>query len=113
VRTDVEKARQILLNLLSNSVKLTHAGGRIDCVRDERWRTFARGIRASGAHPRCSSRCPSPLCRCGGSTRRRTKAPCVDSRQPRPARTVHGDLEAEGTPGNSSTFTFAIPLAKA
>ena len=116
VRADVEKARQVILNLLSNSVKFTAAGGSIvvDCVRDDvmaRVRVKDTGI---GIAPEVLQSMFEPFVQVRqqyDTTNEGTGLGLAISRDL--ARAMDGDLEAESVPGSGSTFTFSLPIEAA
>jgi signal transduction histidine kinase len=117
VRADAEKVRQVLLNLLTNAVKFTDAGGRVAlaCETDAaagvvrvRVSDTGRGIAADQLE-----RVFEPFVQVD---RQRTPASqqglglgLAISRDL--ARGMGGDLTAESTPGRGSTFTLTLPAA--
>jgi len=114
VCADVEKARQVILNLLSNSVKFTNAGGRImvDCVRDDREAQIRVRDTGIGIAPEVLESMFEPFVQVRqqyDATNEGTGLGLAISRDL--ARAMDGDLEAESTPGSGSTFTFSLRLA--
>jgi signal transduction histidine kinase len=116
VRADVEKARQVILNLLSNSVKFTNPGGSIvvDCVRDDRRAHIRVRDTGIGIAPDVLESMFEPFVQVRqqyDATNEGTGLGLAISRDL--ARAMDGDLEAESTPGSGSTFTFTLQLAPA
>ena len=114
VRADVEKARQVILNLLSNSVKFTNAGGRIvvECISDERMAHIRVQDTGIGIAPEVLESMFEPFVQVRqqyDATNEGTGLGLAISRDL--ARAMDGDLEAESTPGSGSTFTFTLPLS--
>ena len=114
VCADVEKARQVILNLLSNSVKFTNAGGRImvDCVRDDREARIRVRDTGIGIAPEVLESMFEPFVQVRqqyDATNEGTGLGLAISRDL--ARAMDGDLAAESTPGSGSTFTFSLRLA--
>lgn len=114
VLADVEKARQVVLNLLSNSVKFTRPGGRISvecavqpavaCIRvSDTGIGIAAEVLESMFEPFVQVR-PEYAASNEG-----TGLGLAISRDL--ARAMNGDLTAESTPGEGSMFTFTLPLA--
>jgi signal transduction histidine kinase len=115
-RADREKLRQVLLNLLSNAIKFTEPGGRVEvgCATDgDRALLHVRDT-GIGIAPDARERVFEPFVQ-------------VDARLTRPhegaglglaisrdlARGMGGDLTFESVPGGGSTFTVALPAARA
>ncbi len=114
VRADEEKLRQVVLNLLSNSVKFTAPGGQIvleseadaECVR-VRVRDTGRGIPAEKLEAIFN-----PFMQVDKSLTRRTEGTGLGLAISRDlARAMGGDLTAESTLGAGSTFTVTLPRA--
>jgi signal transduction histidine kinase len=119
-RADREKVQQVVLNLLSNAVKFTDAGGRIalDCEP---------AAAADGSAPAVRVRVSDTGCGIPADQLGRVFQPFiqVDARLTRTqegtglglaisrdlARGMGGDLTAESTPGEGSTFTLVLPAA--
>ena len=121
VRADPEKLRQILLNLLTNAIKFTEPGGRIDlaCASDRDADGRVRAIRLSvsdtgrGIAAGALAQIFEPFVQVD---RHRTHESqqgvglgLAISRDL--ARGMGGDLAAESTPGAGSTFTLTLPAA--
>ena len=112
---DVEKARQVLLNLLSNSVKFTAAGGSIvvDCERDKDMVRISVKDTGIGIAPDVLESMFEPFVQVRqqyDTTNEGTGLGLAISRDL--AQAMDGDLEAESTPGRGSTFTFKLRLAE-
>ncbi|AHG87936.1 CHASE3 domain protein [Gemmatirosa kalamazoonensis] len=117
VRADAEKLRQLLLNLLTNAIKFTEPGGQVMLVCESDAdagvvrlvvRDTGRGIEAEHL-----ARIFEPFVQVD---RHRTPASqqgvglgLAISRDL--ARGMDGDLTAESTPGQGSTFTLTLPAA--
>ena len=117
VRADPEKLRQILLNLLSNALKFTDAGGyvAIVCATDAKAGVIRIRVLDSGRGIPADQlgRIFEPFVQVD---RHRTHASqqgvglgLAISRDL--ARGMGGDLTAESTPGVGSTFTLTLPAA--
>lgn len=111
VRADRDKLRQILLNLVSNAVKFTPAGGSssVECG--------ARGSQAFvvvrdtgiGILPNELEAIFEPFVQVGKEVNREeTGLGLSISREL--ARAMQGDLTAESRPGDGSSFTVTVPL---
>jgi signal transduction histidine kinase len=114
VIADVEKARQVVLNLLSNAMKFTAAGGRITvtCSAESHLGSIriadtgvgiAGDILESMFEPFVQVRADYSADNQGTGL---GLAICRDL-----ARAMHGDLTATSERGSGSTFTFSLPLA--
>ena len=117
VRADAEKVRQILLNVLSNAVKFTDAGGKVELACDHDAAAGVVRVRVSdngrGIPAGQLERIFEPFVQVD---RQRTQ----DSQQGVGlglaisrdlARVMHGELSAESDPGVGSTFTLVLPAA--
>ena len=114
VKADAEKLQQIVLNLLTNAVKFTSPGGRIElegaAVDHEvhiRVRDTGRGIVADQlAHVF------EPFVQVDSQLTRTQEGVGLGLAISRDlARGMGGDLTAESTPGVGSEFTLTLPLA--
>ena len=115
VRADAEKLQQILLNLLTNAVKFTPAGGRVrvDAAPDDqdtviRLRVIDSGI---GIHPDKIASIFEPFVQLRERRVEGTGLGLAISRDL--ARGMGGDLHAGSTPGEGSTFTLTLQAAPA
>jgi signal transduction histidine kinase len=113
-RADVEKVQQILLNLLTNAVKFSERGGsvRIDCraeARVVRIRVADTGI---GIAPEKLPLIFEPFVQVDTRLTRAQDGVGLGLAISRDlARGMGGDLAAESTPGEGSTFTLTLPRA--
>jgi PAS domain S-box-containing protein len=117
VRADREKTQQILLNLLGNAVKFTDEDGRIDMWADSAGaaQDFARlHVRDTGIGIPADKLGSifEPFVQVGDTpTRRSAKGSGLGLAISRDlARGMGGDLSAESSPGEGSTFTLTLPL---
>jgi signal transduction histidine kinase len=112
-RGDEEKARQVLLNLLSNAAKFTAAGGRVTlaAARDADGRvTLAVRDTGIGIPADKLGAIFDPFVQVDGSRTRRAEGTGLGLAISRDlARGMGGDLTVESTPGVGSTFTLALP----
>jgi PAS domain S-box-containing protein len=116
VRADPDRLQQILLNLLTNAIKFTPRGGRIDvsCTRDNdrvlvRVRDTGVGIAADQLQ-----RVFEPFVQLApqtADTHRGVGLGLAISRDL--ARAMNGELIAESVPGQGSLFILDLPLAEA
>ncbi|MEP6989522.1 MAG: ATP-binding protein [bacterium] len=115
VRADGEKLQQIVLNLLTNAVKFTEPGGHIElscrAAGDEvhvRVSDTGRGIAADQL-----ARVFEPFVQIDARLTRTQEGVGLGLAISRDlARGMGGDLTAESTPGQGSTFTLALPLPR-
>jgi PAS domain S-box-containing protein len=114
VETDVDKARQILLNLLGNAVKFTTRGEvRLDVVSEPTAVRFVVSDTGIGIAPQNMERVFDPFWQveqrktrtAGGSGLGLTVSQ-------RLARLLGGDISASSVPGHGSRFVFTIPRAR-
>jgi two-component system, chemotaxis family, CheB/CheR fusion protein len=111
IETDIDKARQVLINLLGNAVKYTHEGEiRVACTLTEDRVVFQvkdTGIGIAAEHiPKIFDRfwqVDSAATRVAGGMGIGLAA----AREY--ARLVRGDVEVESAPGRGSTFSFWLP----
>jgi PAS domain S-box-containing protein len=114
VRADGEKLRQVLVNMLSNAVKFTDSGGRVEmtCSADEATvrihvRDTGIGIPADKLHVIFD-----PFVQVRGDLARRHEGTGLGLAISRDlARGMDGDLTVESTVRQGSTFTLALPRA--
>jgi signal transduction histidine kinase len=114
VRADVDKLKQIVLNLLSNALKFTEPGGRITLACTSKLDTVAitvsdtgRGIAADQLE-----RIFEPFVQVDARLVRTHEGVGLGLAISRDlARGMGGDLTAESTPGVGSAFTLLLPRA--
>jgi len=116
VRADADKVQQILVNLMSNAVKFTPAGGSIDVRCDADAHNARITVRDTGVGipPEKLQLVFEPfvqLDRSLTSTREGSGLGLAISRDL--ARAMAGDLVAESTVGKGSSFILTLPLAHA
>jgi PAS domain S-box-containing protein len=117
VRADRDKAQQILLNLLSNAAKFTPGGGsvRLEAARsDERRSQVVLRVRDSGIGipPDKLGAIFEPFVQVDASRTRGQEGTGLGLAISRDlARGMKGDLTAESTPGEGSTFLLHLPMA--
>ena len=116
VRTDREKLQQIILNLLSNALKFTDSGGRIDVHCVQRTTPFAptvdvtvtdTGIGIPATH---LARIFEPFVQVDSELTRMREGTGLGLAISRDlARAMGGDLTAASTLGHGSAFTLSLP----
>jgi PAS domain S-box-containing protein len=112
VRVDAERARQVLLNLLSNAVRFTLSGGRIDIEVEEDAAAVRIHVHDTGPGIAAQQleRIFEPFVQLGrslSSPRDGSGLGLAISRDL--ARGMGGDLVARSVVGEGSTFTFTMP----
>ncbi|HEY0016341.1 MAG TPA: ATP-binding protein [Longimicrobium sp.] len=114
VRADAEKLRQVLVNLASNAVKFTDAGGRIEisCARDgDRARIQIRDT-GMGIPPDKLDLIFDPFVQVRSDLSRPHEGTGLGLAISRDlAVRMAGDLTVESSPGTGSTFTLTLPMA--
>ena len=115
IRTDPERLRQILLNLVGNAIKFTEKGGvriSVRCVLepDSSPRIeFAVADTGIGMAPEEISRLFEPFTQADTSTTRRFGGTGLGlTISKRLAQMLGGDIRVQSTPGKGSTFTLSI-----
>jgi PAS domain S-box-containing protein len=114
VRADREKLEQILLNLLTNAMKFTDPGGRVDLYCDVRSETVAIMIADTGHGIPAdqSSRIFEPFVQLDSTLTRTRDGVGLGLAISRDlARGMGGDLTVESEVGVGSTFVLTIPRA--
>ena len=114
VRADEEKARQILLNLISNAIKFTPPGGeiRLACRADEGWVHTSVIDSGSGIPPDRLEAIFEPFVQVDRGLTSRQEGTGLGLAISRDlARHMGGDLTAVSTVGEGSSFTLALPRA--
>ncbi len=114
VRADAEKARQILLNLISNAIKFTPEGGRIRVAGHATEGRVHIEVEDTGigVPPDKLEHIFEPFVQLGrtlSSGHQGTGLGLSISRDL--ARALGGDIVARSTPGQGSTFTLILPAA--
>jgi PAS domain S-box-containing protein len=112
VHADAEKLQQILLNLLTNAIKFTDAGGvvRVECVVGER--TVSIGVTDTGVGIAADKLASvfEPFVQVDQRLTRANEGVGLGLAISRDlARGMGGDLSAESMPGSGSTFTLTLP----
>jgi signal transduction histidine kinase len=113
-RADPEKARQILLNLISNSMKFTPSGGRIDVRCESRGSEVLIHVTDTGVGipPERIDSVFEPFVQLHRSLTASSGGIGLGLAISRDlARGMGGDLTAASTQGEGSTFTLALPAA--
>jgi signal transduction histidine kinase len=111
-RADREKAVQVLLNLVSNAVKFTPAGGRVTLSADAHAGGVALRVSDTGVGipPEKLGAVFDPFVQVDAGYARQQEGTGLGLAISRDlARGMGGDLTAESAPGEGSTFTFALP----
>jgi PAS domain S-box-containing protein len=116
VSADRSKLEQILLNLVTNALKFTPAGGRITlaCVEDGERMRISVADTGIGIAQESLDAIFDPFVQVGrslSSTHEGAGLGLAISRDL--ARAMDGDLTVESTPGAGTTFTLTLPLALA
>ena len=116
VRTDREKLQQILVNLLANAVKFTERGGRIalHASAGDGEVFFAVEDTGRGIPARQLDRIFEPFVQVDPALTRTHEGAGLGLAISRDlARGMGGDISVRSTPGEGSTFTLRLPMAKA
>ena len=116
IRGDQERVIQILVNLLSNSIKFTEPGGRlaIDCEATENAVLMRVGDSGIGIPPDKLEAIFEPFIQVkGGSTGPESGIGLGLAISRSLARAMHGDLTVESTLGKGARFTLTLPLSSA
>jgi signal transduction histidine kinase len=115
VRADREKVEQIVLNLLTNAVKFTPAGGRVTMSavsrrQDPDWVHLRVQDTGVGITPEMQAKIFEPFVQVSARSVRRAEGTGLGLTISRDlARGMGGDLTVESTPGVGSTFTLSLP----
>ena len=109
VLADPDRLQQVLLNLLTNAIKFTPAGGRISvsCKRDGRRVLLRVRDTGIGIAPEQVQRVFEPFVQLDTTRADGVGLGLAISREL--TRAMGGELTAESTPGAGSTFTIALP----
>jgi PAS domain S-box-containing protein len=112
LRSDPDKVRQILVNLLGNAVKFTDSGSvELACTSSDGSVCFAIRDTGIGISEEEQGRLFQPFTQlAGGLTRRHGGTGLGLFISNRLAALLGGRLQLESTPGKGSTFTLIIPL---
>ncbi|HVE80372.1 MAG TPA: ATP-binding protein [Gemmatimonadaceae bacterium] len=114
VRADPEKMQQVLLNLLSNAMKFTGRGGRVEVTCETAGghvliRVCDTGV---GIPAEKLESVFEPFVQVGRALNNPTEGTGLGLAISRDlARGMGGDIRVESEPGRGSTFTFALPAA--
>ncbi|HEX5872496.1 MAG TPA: GAF domain-containing sensor histidine kinase, partial [Longimicrobium sp.] len=114
VCADAEKVRQILVNLLSNAVKFTDRGGRVELTCEPAGRNVHVRVRDTGIGIPADQleRIFEPFVQVRADLTRTAEGTGLGLAISRDlARGMDGDLAAESTLGDGSTFTLTLPAA--
>jgi PAS domain S-box-containing protein len=114
VRADADKLRQVLLNLLTNALKFTAAGGRIEmhCRREADRVRIAVADTGIGISAEKLQAVFEPFVQVRSElTREKSGAGLGLAISRDLARGMGGDLEVESTPGEGSVFTVTLPAS--
>ena len=114
VRTDREKAQQILLNVLSNAVKFTDSGGRIDvrCSATDTTVSMAVSDTGRGIAADQLENIFQPFVQVDVKLNRSREGVGLGLAISRDlAQGMGGELSAQSKPGVGSTFTLTLPRA--
>ena len=115
VAADAERFQQILLNLLTNAIKFTPDGGRIDVSCDDDTGVVRIRVKDTGVGVRLSdiNRVFEPFVQIDrhltNATQQGVGLGLSISREL--SRAMHGDLTLESAEGTGSTFTLTLPIA--
>ena len=115
VAADAERFQQILLNLLTNAIKFTPDGGRIDVSCDDDTGVVRIRVKDTGVGVRLSdiNRVFEPFVQIDRhlttDTQQGVGLGLSISREL--SRAMHGDLTLESAEGTGSTFTLTLPIA--
>lgn len=115
VRVDADRLQQILLNLLTNALKFTPAGGAVTMSfhEQEEEGSFLVTDTGKGIPPEMIELIFDPFTQIeassGDPARRGVGLGLAISREL--ARAMGGDLSAESTPGRGSTFRLDVPMS--
>ncbi len=112
VRADAEKLQQIILNLVTNSIKFTEPGGRIAlaCARAGGLVRISVTDTGRGIAPEHVARVFEPFVQVDAQLTRTQEGVGLGLAISRDlARGMGGDLTAESTLGSGSTFTLTLP----
>ena len=114
VRADAEKLQQILLNLLTNAIKFTEAGGELRVACEERGDMLAVMVTDTGIGIAADKLASvfEPFVQVDAKLTRKHDGVGLGLAISRDlARGMGGDLAAESVPGVGSTFTLTLPRA--
>jgi PAS domain S-box-containing protein len=115
VNADEERVRQILLNLVTNAIKFTPAGGwvLVNCDADAEWVYFRVRDNGPGISPEKLQVIFDPFTQVGRRLNRPEDGVGLGLAISRDlARQMGGDLEVESTFGAGSTFTLRLARAE-
>jgi signal transduction histidine kinase/ActR/RegA family two-component response regulator len=114
VRTDRQRARQVLLNLLSNAIKYNHDGGRVEvtCAMEGGFVRVAVTDTGPGIDPAHRDQLFEPFQRLGAESSGVEGTGLGLALSRNLAERLGGGMDVESTPGVGSTFWIDLPLTE-
>ena len=111
VLADFERVLQVLVNVSSNAIKFTDAGGRVTVTgrRSGSWAEVSVQDTGRGIAPEHIEQIFQPFVQVGGSTGTREGVGLGLATSRNLARRMGGDILVESAPGVGSTFTLRLP----
>ena len=108
---DFERVLQVLVNVSSNAIKFTDAGGRVTVTgrRSGSWAEVSVQDTGRGIAPEHIEQIFQPFVQVGGSTGTREGVGLGLATSRNLARRMGGDILVESAPGVGSTFTLRLP----
>jgi PAS domain S-box-containing protein len=116
VRADRERLEQVVLNLLTNAIKFTEPGGRVEMAweTDGRWARIHVADTGRGIPADKLDAVFEPFVQVDPALTRATEGTGLGLAISRDlARAMRGDLTARSTPEKGSVFTLTLPLGEA
>jgi PAS domain S-box-containing protein len=115
VRADRERLEQVVLNLLTNAIKFTEPGGRVEMAwqAEGRWARIHVADTGRGIPQDKIEAIFEPFVQVDPALTRATEGTGLGLAISRDlARAMRGDLTARSTPGQGSVFTLTLPLGE-